>query len=392
MCRAGSLCIVLCLATLSFAQAQAGTAMSSTTPQQLVYVVDGSNLITYDINSQTLQATEAGTITLAQSVYPGLVTSPDGQFLYVTAYQNTNQQGERLYVYGTNSSGVPSSIPIQTLDVLAFSSPFVDPTGKFFYAVHRGTVGVNTTTYTIARYLINATTGRLSQPVTEAKYSLPTNALYCSLGIFGMNAAGTMMYDDISCGYPHGGAEVTYNERTVDPTTGALGPDQKIYYWNNASGGGEIVQFEKNLMFDFVIPDNYSQNANYVDVYPLQPNVSKPTIHCTESMDADCGSFVWGLVHPSAQYVFTVMPSSYVTNIDKVELSSKQIVATSSTIPYEVQQFSPDGKIAYAANDLSNGGLNIQIYGFNVTNAQVTAGGLINLPSGLDPWFAAERQ
>ena len=85
-----------------------------------------------------------------------------------------------------------------------------------------------------------------------------------------------------------------------------------------------------------------------------------------------------------------VTPLTYITNIDKVELNSKQIVATSSTIPYEVQQFSPDGKIAYAANDV-NPALNIQIYGFNVNTAQVTAGGLISVPSDLDSWFAAER-
>ncbi len=71
-------------------------------------------------------------------------------------------------------------------------------------------------------------------------------------------------------------------------------------------------------------------------------------------------------------------------------MSSKQIVGTSSTIPYEVQQFSPDGTIAYAANDV-NTALNIQIYGFNVNNAQVTAGALISVPSNLDSWFTAER-
>jgi hypothetical protein len=79
------------------------------------------------------------------------------------------------------------------------------------------------------------------------------------------------------------------------------------------------------------------------------------------------------------------------TDIDKVDFSSKQFLATSSTIPYEVQQFSPDGSIAYAANDV-NTALDIQIYGFNVSDAQVTAGGSIDVPSGLDSWFAVERR
>ncbi len=386
MYRAVSLCVLLCLAPLTFAQAPSG---STTTPQQLVYVIDGSTLTTYDVNSQTFQATEAGTTTLLQSVYPNVISSPNGHVLYVTAYQNISQQGQKLYVYSTNSAGVPSSKPIQTLNAQSLYSPLVDPTDKFFYIVHQGTIGVNNTTYTINRYIIDPTTGKLSQPVVEAKYSLSSNALYCSLGVFGMNATGTKLYDAVYCSYPHGGAEATYYERTVDPTTGSLGPDQQVYSWNNGSGGGENVYFVKNLMFDLVVPDNYSQNANYVDVYNLQPNVTKPIIDCTASMLPDCGSY-YGYVHPSAQYIFMVNPQTMITDVDKVDLSSKQIVATSSTIPYEVQQFSPDGKVAYAANDV-NGALNIQIYGFRINTAQVIPGGLISVPSDLDAWFAAER-
>ncbi len=388
MYRTVSLCALLCLAALTFAQTPSDNTASSTTPVQLVYVIDGSTLTTYDINSQTFQASLAGTTTLQQSVYPNLVPSPNGHILYFTAYQNTNQQGQRLYVYSTNSSGVPSSQPIQSISAQSLYSPFVDPTNKFFYVVHQGTIG-QYTNYSIIRYVIDPTTGKISQPLTVGKYRLNTNALYCYLNIFGMNAAGSKLYDEVSCGYPHGGAEATYYERTVDTTTGSLGPDQQIYSWNNASGNDDNVQFVKNLMLDFVI-SNYQQNANVLNVYSLQPNVKNPIIQCTESMLADCGSDFNMRAHPSAQYVFMTTPS-YTTNIDKVELSSKQIVATSSTIPYEVQQFSPDGKVAYAANDV-NTALNIQIYGFNANNAQVTPGGVISVPSNLDSWFAAERR
>jgi len=392
MYRTVSLCAVLCLATLTCAQTPSDNTASSTTPVQLIYVIDGSTLSTYDINSQTFQSSLVGTTTLQQSVYPGLTTSPNGHILYYTAYQNSNQQGEKLYVYNTNSLGVPNTQPIQTLGAKGIYALLVDPTDKFLYIVHQGAVGTQYTTYTIVRFVINPTTGKISQPVTEASYKLDSvvSGLYCSLSLDGMNAAGTMLYDEILCSYPHGGAEVTYYERSADPQTGALGPDQKVYYWNNSSGGGDHVQFVKGLMFDFVVPNSFQQNINFVDIYRLHPNVSTPLIHCTESMLADCGSDYWGLAHPSAQYVFMITPLTYMTNIDKVDLSSKQIVATSSTIPYEVQQFSPDGKIAYAANDVYPA-LNIQIYGFNVNTAKVTAGGLISVPSDLDSWFAAER-
>lgn len=390
MYRAVMLCLLVWLASLTFAQTSPSNSATPSAPLQLVYVVDGSMLTTYNVNSQTLQATAVGTTALAESVYPGLTTSPNGHVVYYTAYQNLNQQGERLYVYSTNSSGVPNSQPIQSISAPAVYSMQVDPTGKFLYVVHEGAVSNGYAPFVIIRAVVDPATGKLSQPLTVAKYQLEESTVSCFLSIVGMNAEGTKLYDEISCGYPHGGGLATYNERTVDTQTGSLGPDQKIYYWNNGNGGGERVQFVKNLMFDFVVPDSYEQNANIVNVYPLQPNVTTPLIQCTASMLANCGSDYFGLAHPSGQYVFLFNPQQ-TTDIDQVDLNSKQIVATSSTIPYQVQQFSPDGSIAYAPNDV-NTALDIEIYGFNVSNAQVTAGGSISVPSNLDAWFVAERR
>ena len=393
MYRALSISALLCLTTLAFAQTSLNTAAVATAPVQIVYVVDGSTLTTYNVNSQTLQPTQAGMTTMKQSVYPNIVTSPNGHIIYYTAFLDTSQQGQKLYVYNTNSSGVPASQPIQVVGAAGMSSPVVDPTNKFFYVVRHGTIGAQYTTYTIVRYLIDPATGKISQPVTEASYKLNSavDALNCSLYLTGMNAAGTMLYDAIDCGYPHGGTDITYNERSVNTQTGALGPDQEIYSFNNNSGqDGQTVQFVKGFMFDFFTPNDMT-NGNSVNVYWLKPNVKTPAISCTASMLADCGSFSYALAHPSAQYVFLVMPPSYVTDIAKVEMSSKKIVGTSSTIPYQVQQFSPDGKITYAANDV-NTALNIHIYGFNVNTGQVAAGGLISVPSNLDFWYAAERR
>jgi len=390
MYRALTLALLVCMASLTFAQITPSNPTGSTAPLQIVYVIDGSTLTTYNVNSQTLQATDVGTTTLKQSVYPGLVTSPNGHIVYYTAFQNLDQQGEYLYVYNTNSSGVPNSQPVQSISVKGVYSLQVDPTGKFLYVVQQGTGSNGFYPANIIRAVIDPATGKLSQPTTVAKYKLESSTVFCYLSIFGMNAAGTKLYDEISCGYPHGGAEATYNERTVDTQTGALGPDQQVYYWNNSSGGGEFVQFVKNLMFDFVIPNNYQQDINEVNVYALQPNVTTPLIQCTASMLANCGSDAFGLTHPSAQYVFLFNPQQ-TTDIDQVDLNSQQIVGTGSVIPYRVEQFSPDGSIAYAANDV-NTGLDIQIYGFNTTNAQVTAGGAISVPSGLDSWFAVERR
>jgi hypothetical protein len=388
MSRLMPLCLFVGLATMTFAQTS-----SAPSPLQLVYVIDRSTLITYNIDANTLQPTEIGTINLPESVVSGLVPSPNGHILYYSAYRNLAQEGEMLYVYKTNISGLPDSQPVQTLNAKGLFSYLVDPTGKFLYLVYQGATGVQYTSYAIIRALIDSKTGTLSQPVVQAKYRLPSGtggSEICWLYVFGMNADGTELYDQIPCSY-HGGNSTTFNERTVNMKTGNLGPDQQVYSWNNSSGGFQSVQFVKNLIFDFVNPNDFQENINYLNVYPLQPNVTQPLIQCTGSMLSDCATDGNVITHPSAEYVFKLNGQQPGTNIEQVNLSAKQIDFTGSTIPYWVQQFSPDGTIAYAANDIGTA-LNIEIYGFNAANAQVTRGGSISVPSDLDSWFPVERR
>lgn len=388
MSRLVPIFLCVCLATMTFAQSS-----SASSPLQLVYVVDGSTLVIYSVDPETLQPNQVGTTSLLQSVTTGLIPSPNGHVLYYSADQNIDGQGQMLYVYDTNSSGLPDSQPIQTLNAKGLFSYMVDPTNRFFYFVHQGPSGPEYTPYTIVRLVVDPTTGRLSQPVIQAKYELGSGtggSEACWLYVFGMNASGTKLYDEIACSY-HGGSSTTFCERSVDPTTGTLGPDQQVYSWNNSSGGFEAVQFVKNLVFDFVNPNDFQQNINFLNVYPLQPNVTQPLIQCTGSMLSDCASGGDIITHPSAEYVFMLNGQEPGTDIEQVDFTSKQIVFTGSSIPYWIKQFSPDGSIAYADNDVGTA-LNIEIYGFNVTNAQVTAGGTISVPSDLDSWFAVERR
>jgi len=195
------------------------------------------------------------------------------------------------------------------------------------------------------------------------------------------------MYDAVYCSYPHGTSAATYYARSVDLQTGALGPDRQLYTWNYYAGSGyENVQFRNNLMFDFTQTEF---SGNWVNIYRVQQNLGAPLVNCTSSMWAVCGDPAYGLAHPSGQYVFLFDFSTNITDIGQVNLSTQQITQTSS-IPYEVQQFSPDGTIAYGVNDV-NGALDIEIYGFAVASGQVTPGGTISVPSDLDSWFAAER-
>jgi len=393
MFRPVGFALVTSLAAVAFAQSstQPNSSRSASSPVQVVYYVDGSTLTTYNVNAQTLEPAQAGAITLPESVYPGIETSRDGRFIYYTAFENYSQQGSELWVYPTNASGVPQNSPIQTLNFTNLYSPLPDPTAPFLYALYIGPAGTDSTPYEIVRYSRNPKTGQLSDPVTEATYNLSysVGGETCSLGILGYNPLGSELYDEVSCTAPYGSSSATYNERTVNAQNGALGPDQQIFSWTNSNGGGERVQFVRNLLFDYVSPDPSILESNYVDVYPVQPNTSTPLIQCTSSMQAVCGSYQLALAHPSARYVF-MFDQNNLTEIDQANLSAKQFTATSSSIPYEVQQFSPDGRIAYGVNDV-NGALDIEIYGFNASNAATTEGGSIQVPSDLDSWWAAER-
>jgi len=76
------LCLLLCVSSFVLAQTS-NTQSSGATPSsavQVVYTIDGSTLTTYNVDPQTLQAAEVGTITLSESTYPYLITSPNGHF------------------------------------------------------------------------------------------------------------------------------------------------------------------------------------------------------------------------------------------------------------------------------------------------------------------------
>jgi hypothetical protein len=393
MRRCFAFLVLLSLCCLAFAQNESDPINSSSPSSaaiQVVYVIDNATLTTYNVNPQTLQAAEAGTLTLPESVYPQIQASPNGKFLYYTTFENYSQQGQKLYVYQTNASGVPNSTPVQTLSVTRLGSLVIDPVSNFIYAEFAGPQGSEDTPYAIERYVMDPATGKISQPVVEAKYSLASSegGLFCSLSVMNVNPAGTELYDGIPCSNPFG-EQAAFNERAINTSTGALGPDVQIYSWNNdETGSTQSDYFVRSLLFDFV--DNYGEtDANQVNIYPIQPNVTTPVIYCGTDQFAPCGDFIDALVHPSAQYVFLTDPSS-TTYIGQVNLSSRQIVPESGSIPYEVQEFSPDGTIAYGANDV-NGALDIEIYGFNAATGAVTQGGTISVPSDLDSWTTAER-
>jgi len=374
-----AIALVFALSCVAYTQDLTTTVnATSSTPEQVLYVADATNLYTYDIDPQTFQPSLMGTIPLPKLQLNGLAASSDGRFLYVMASDPYPATDNRIYVYDTTGYGVPG-MPLQSLPATNEGSMFVDPADDFLYAVNMGTLATKNQTlpWSIYRYEVNATDGKLTHLVNAATYYLPAQGTnYCGLSIMGMNPKATEIYDYESCG-THGGSNGFYHERTVNPQTGALGAPQQIFSYSVSTFPlPDSVQIVKGLIFAFAYPVPIpNEPYNYLQVYQVTTNPNaKPLIDCTSTMLAACGLDI-GVAHPSGKYVFYTNPQDYTTEVDAVDLSSKQIVSTGtmfSTPSPGFLEFSPNGSVVYSW-DRSTGA--ISVFGFDASTAAITTGG-----------------
>ncbi len=395
-----SLCLLVLIPSFALGQNVASIAPGSqsfpagsppSTAVEVLYVVDHSVLTTYNVDPQTFEAAAVGTTTMPSARFVSIQTSPDGRFLYYFASPTYAAGHQKLYVFDTDATGVPGSTSVQSIDASHLSGVAINPAGTFFYAVTMSaTSSPFTTNYAIARNLIDPVNGSLSQAVNEATYTLDSDVSGndCGLEILEFNPAGTTLYDGILCSGPHGSGSETFNQRSVDSQTGALGADEQVYAFSfYASSGYAGVQFENNLMFAFDSFFNQGPNANNVQIYQTQPFSATPLVNCTTSVLTICGDYTSAYAHPSGQYVF-LGEATNLTDILQVDLTTQQLTQV-STIPENVEKFSPDGSVIYGNNTSS---AVIRIAGFNPANGAVKLGGSVRLPSWLqDYWTVAQR-
>jgi hypothetical protein len=372
-------CLFLCLA-LTQAPATDKSAV------QVLYVGDGTNLYTYNIDAETLQPTLAGTTPYPAAYGMQLATSSDGSFLYFLASANGSTGENRIYVYNTDANGVPGQV-LQSVSAAAEWPIVVDPTNAFLYTVYSSNHGQTSQTYFIYRYRINSTNGKITQQLKEATYVLPWDATdgSCALEIAGMSSTGGKIYDAELC-WTHDSNTGSYDERTIDSQTGALGSPVQIFSWDENNDGGDTVQFIGSLIFDFASPI-FGYPINAVSVYPLQPDSTTPGIDCNSGSCATDS----GIAHPSGKYVFLTNPTENTTEVDSVDLTSKHIVPTGTVFANPGTStlfFSPDGSVVYSLDSSSS---TVAIFGFNPNNAAITPGGTVSQPP-IQNWLAVERK
>jgi hypothetical protein len=374
----------LMLVGVANGQAQANVASSSNTVDVL-YVQQNDSILTYNVNPQTGEATPVGQpLTLnALNNYIGLIPSPKDHFLNVLWFDTSNKK--YLYVYDTDAFGVPQATPVQRMSAIYIAGFQADPNGKYDYALRLWQNAKGEYVSDIRLFTVDPSSGKLTEsPVVQARYA-PN--YYYTAGLFGFNGSGSRMYDTWSVNFD-GEAASTYYYRTVDPNTGALGPDTKFFYWSDWTSSDQVV-LTSNLIVDLSRPDSLQQYQT-VKVFRLANN-GTPLINCTAAMLAACNTTGNIVVDPSGQYVF--LSSGNVLQVARIDLSNKQIVDTGNSVPGSPQLFfSQDGLLVYAlTTDYTTGNGTIQVYRFDKQTGALTAGSQISL-STVWNLTAAERR
>ena len=369
----------------SLAQTGGGNA-SSSSKVDVMYVQQNDSILTYNVNPQTGEATQVGQpLTLnALNNYIGLVPSPTDHFLNVLWFDSSSKK--YLYVYDTDAFGVPQAKPVQRMSALYVAGFQADPNGKFDYALRLWQNAQGEYVSDIRLFTVDPSSGKLTEsPVVQARYA-PN--YYYTAGLFGFNGSGSRMYDTWNVDFD-GEAASTYYYRTVDPNTGALGPDTKFFYWSDWTSSDQVL-LTSNLVIDLSRPDSLQQYQT-VKVF-RQANNGTPLINCDAAMLAACNTTGNIAVDPSGQYVF--LSSGSVLEVARIDLTNKQIVDTGNSIPGSPQLFfSQDGLLVYAlTTDYTTGNGTIQVYRFDKQTGALTAGSQISLSPSVWGLTPAERR
>jgi hypothetical protein len=386
--------LVLCLDLFS-ADGKALTASAnpgSSLDLQVVYLQDGANLTTYNINTDTLTASQAGDpFALPIASFNFLASSLNGKFLYILGNDTSNNQD--IWVFATDYNGEPHGPPIQIIKANGLYNFSLDPVFNFAYGVLGSLNSQAQSVYKILSFAVDPTTGILSPPIIAAAYPVngpcPPGVLGAYPNLDGFSTDGKTLYDDWYCNYPASTTAI-YNERRLKPQSGALGRDVEVFTWSDGTQGFDTVSFSHDHIIDYHSP-NGNDTGNNLDIYPVVPNSTQPMIQCTASMLAICGSAIGAIIDPSGKYIFFVN-SSFGDNIVQIDIASHRLVDTGQSLPAQVAKFNPEGTIAYTLN-ISGTSYYLEIYGFDPFTGEITTnGGEISAPSITDTFWPVARK
>ncbi len=351
----GMATLAVCLfsfASISSAQsAISRRAVSPSSGVEVLYILSGSTLVTYDVDRTTGAPTEEGSgVTIDSVNNTVLLPSANDHFLYVTG--NDAQGVEWLWVYATDSTGVPQLPAVQALNLTDGSFVTYDfvinPNGTLAYAAETAYTSQYFTLVKIVKFTIDTNTGMVTKaPKPVASYGpngpclLTASASYY---IYGFNPKGNVMYDYWDCNYPFGNDSANYYKRTVNQSTGAISQEKQIFSWADGNQGADVVNITPTALIYFSIPSFGAMSS--VNVYSLN---GTQLFSCTASMLEACGYGVWNATDPTGKFDL-IMLSQGVTEITRIELGAKKIVDTNFFVPGNFLGFAPDDALVYTQN------------------------------------------
>ena len=276
--------------------------------------------------------------------------------------------------------------PIQVLQVKPALTQFVfQKNGKFGYAEYswiQSDPACNGPRYfaDIVLYTVDPKTGLLTN-THKPVLNFPSSCSRISY-LYGLNQKGDTLYTyDYPAQGSFGGSDLIYSRSTVDQNFGSLG--SSVRFWDDAlSPNGERSSFT-----DALIAQSYGQlgGTNAINVYPNAIFPATPIINCTSSMLQVCGDMISAsntqsgvYFDPSGKYLFVLDISINSTPILSVNLTTKTLAATGSSLPgVVVPVFSHDGKIVYA---IANNTVLLNV--FNPVDGNIDVSNSITVPSG----------
>jgi hypothetical protein len=321
------------------------------TPVDVAYVINQGAIETWTLDPATGTPTDQGQ-TLVAPVYFSLVPSADDHFVYIEGTDPTTNT-DTLWVYATDSNGVPQATPVQTLSLSNYTSNLtISPNGTLAYAVRSFLNTQYEVLSGILFFRINPATGIVSGPTVVREYAAgglcETELDDGSPELLGFNATGTRLYDDWNCSFHESGL-VAYYALGVNQTTGNLAAGIKIFSWGiSTSLGFDRVVFTPTNLIDFNVPNNYQTGVNSVNVYPPNGGTA-PIFTCDASMLEACGYGTAMHADLSGKYVFLETAPDNAQEA-KLELAAKQIVTTPYYIPEAITAFSLDDALIYSQN------------------------------------------
>lgn len=361
---------------------------SLSNPVDVAYVLEdstklGERLLTYDVDRNTGYPTPKGqplllpppVTTSARLNFDVVTPAPDGHFLYVLG--NTNSINQVIWVYATDSFGVPQGSPIQTVPSPLTYYFQIDPNGKLAYALAWGLGDGNQyrdVPLNIRVFNVDPHTGFLSKTsrIVQAwgEYGPCGSGTLAYPFLNGFNPEGSELYGGWSCTYQDTYGAYYYSS-AVDAHTGQLGQPQEIFNWRSSGGSGDFIFLTARLMIDFYNNGGYGWSA--VNIYPLTGG-SNPLISCTETMLQACGDAIYVAADPEGEYLF-LQSSANVVEVAKIDLATKTIVDTGNSFPQPVLTMSPDRHLIYTQAPHERGPNVVGIYVFDSQTGAVQQGG-----------------